>query len=84
MSTDPDDFGIGRAVRALRRGLRIARHSWENGRWIELQQPHEFAGDRRLSRVTQPVLLMHTPTGDLAPWSCPHEDVLADDWRVIR
>lgn len=74
------------ALRAAKRGRKIARHGWNGkGMWVELHQPDEF-GD-----MTLPYLYIEYPEGHPAypkgsrvPWLASQTDMLAEDWIICE
>lgn len=78
MSAADGLFGIGRAVKELQDGNRVARSGW-NGKnmYLELQVPDAN------SKMTLPYVYMRTVQGDLVPWLCSQTDLLAVDWTIV-
>jgi len=71
-------IGIGRAIKAMRNGAKVAREGWNGpGQWLELQTPDEH------SKMTLPYIYIRTVQGDLVPWLASQTDLLATDWRVV-
>ena len=71
-------FGIGKAVKEMHDGQRVAREGWNGkGMYIELQVPDAN------SKMTLPYVYMSTVQGDLVPWLCSQSDLLATDWDVV-
>lgn len=71
-------FGIGKAVKTLQDGGRVARDGWNGkGMYLELQAPVAN------SKMTLPYVYMKTATGDLVPWLCSQTDLLATDWVEV-
>jgi hypothetical protein len=73
-----EKFGIGKAVKEMEDGNRVAREGW-NGphQYLEMQVPDE------LSKMTLPYIYICTVQGDLVPWLCSQTDLLAIDWHVV-
>lgn len=70
-------FGIGEAIKELRRGNAVCREGW-NGKnmYLKLQVPDKN------SKMTLPYVYMKTAQGDLVPWLCSQTDLLAIDWML--
>jgi hypothetical protein len=68
---------FGEAIRALKRGQRVAREGWNGkGMWIDIQPP------RSESEMTLPYIFMKTADGNFVPWLASQTDILAEDWVV--
>lgn len=75
----PEYFDIGRAVKEMWNGARVARSGWNGkGMYLEMQKPDEH------SRMTLPYVYMRTAQGDLVPWLCSQTDLLAVDWLIAE
>jgi hypothetical protein len=87
------DFGD--AIRALKRGERVARSGWNGkGMWlvyvpgtpqcnIKEGTPYHSAG-RLLQVDINPHVDMFTADGKMQPgWISSQEDMLAEDWAVV-
>lgn len=73
-----ESFGIGRAVKEMQDGKRVARIGWNGpGQHLELQVPDEH------SKMTLPYVYIRTVQGDLVPWLTSQTDLLATDWHVV-
>jgi hypothetical protein len=76
---------FGRALDALREGLRVQRNGWNGkGMWLLLQVPDEH------SKMTHPYIYIEYPVGHVAypegsrvPWLASQTDILATDWQVV-
>jgi hypothetical protein len=73
------------ALVLMRSGALIARACWPMGQWLRVCQAEET------DTVSQPFLMLDRPSppeaypgGERVPWSPTHEDLLADDWRVVE
>ncbi len=79
------DMDFGNALRALKRGKKVARTGW-NGKdlWIELQVPDAN------SKMTLPYLFISYPAdhavypGARVPWLASQTDMLSNDWKVVQ
>lgn len=69
---------IGKAIEQMSRGLKVARTGW-NGpdQYLEMQVPD---GN---SKMTLPYIYIRTVQGDLVPWLCSQNDLLAHDWVLV-
>ena len=75
---------FGRALDALREGLKVQRSGWNGkGMWLKLQTPDEN------SKMTLPYIYIEYPVGHVAypngsrvPWLASQTDTLATDWEV--
>lgn len=86
------DFGP--ALVALKNGHRVTREGWDNpGMWLVLVPGSTFAvsGDRPVGLAApelvgcevdyQPHIDLYSG-GVLRPWTAPHADLVANDWRI--
>jgi hypothetical protein len=72
-------FGIGRAVREMQSGRRVARAGWNGrGMYLALQLPDAH------SKMTLPYVYMKTADNMLVPWLCSQTDLLAVDWDIVE
>lgn len=70
-------FGIGQAVKEMQDGKRVSREGWNGkGMYLELQVPDAH------SKMTRPYVYLRTAGGDLIPWNCSQDDLLAVDWSI--
>ncbi len=77
---------FGRALDALREGLKVQRVGWNGkGMWLKLQIPDEN------SKMTLPYIYIEYPFGHIAyplgsrvPWLASQTDMLATDWQVVN
>lgn len=90
-------FGIGRAVKEMKNGERVARYGWNGkdmwlsltvGREIEakhLWSPHNqlFAEEHGGSLKVDSYVTMKTAQNTVVPWLCSQSDLLAEDWFVV-
>lgn len=88
------NLDFGNALRALRRGEKVARAGW-NGRGMFL-----FLVPGSTFKVNRPPLMgiypegteinyqphidMRTAQGTVVPWLASHIDVLAEDWFIVK
>ena len=74
---------IGRAVKCLKGGERIARAGWK-GMYLyyvpEYQIP-QFSGP---NKNFDAYIMMVTATGSRIPWLCSQADLLADDFTIVK
>ena len=76
MSSQIMDFSG--AVRALKRGDKVARSGWNGkGMWLGLQVPDAH------SKMGLPYIYMSTVTGQLVPWQASQTDILSEDWELV-
>jgi hypothetical protein len=76
---------FGRALDALKEGLKVQRTGWNGkGMWLLLQTPDEH------SKMTLPYIYIEYPVGHQAypsgsrvPWLASQTDMLAIDWEVV-
>ncbi len=61
---------IGTVIAALKQGMRAERVVWDAGHFLEL--------DRERAEIA-----LRTPHGT-RPWTAPHSDILASDWRITQ
>ena len=55
----------------------IYREGWNGtGMFIKIQFPNEN------SKMTQPYVYISTTDGELIPWLCSQQDILATDWKL--
>lgn len=80
---------FGNALRALRRGEKVARDGW-NGkdmwiRYVDLYSDKEFRVLERGSckGTWMPFLAMKTADNKLIPWLASQTDMQAEDWRIV-
>lgn len=83
-ATAPMDFAD--ALRALKRGERVAREGWNGkGMWIVIIHP----GNAMFTKFgeglpMQPCIGMRTAGGVMQPgWLASQADLLAEDWRIV-
>lgn len=89
-------LNFGQAIAALRAGRRVARTSWTKmDTWLVLVPGStiDVAADRPLGKAApelvgmvvpyRPHIDLHEPSG-VVPWVAGQNDVLAEDWTVIR
>ncbi len=72
-------FGIGKAVKEMQDGRKVARAGWNGkGMWVALQTPDIN------SKMSLPYIYMCTVDRYLVPWICSQSDLLATDWTVVE
>lgn len=90
---------FGEALRAIRKGARVAREGWNGkGMWITYSPGskevpasrfwsdanREYAEARHGAADVLPCITMKTATGEiLMGWLASQTDMLADDWEVV-
>ena len=62
------------ALELLKEGKKVARFSWPDDIWIELQRPDEH------SKMTMPYIFM-SKHGERFPLDLTCESILANDWQ---
>ena len=73
-----NDMNFGGALKALKRGERVARRGWNGrGMWLALLDPSEVSG------TVRPFVVMCDPHGMLVPWVPSQTCFLAEDWHVV-
>ncbi len=87
-------FGIGRAVKLMELGSRVARRGW-NGKdmFLFLVPGSTFQVNRAPLLGIYPAgteinyhphVDMKTVSGEIVPWLCSQSDLLARDWFEVR
>lgn len=80
-----ETFGIGKAVKEMQNGNRVARQGW-NGKAMWLT--YISKGIATLSDGTEypalPYIAMKTVQNELVPWLCSQTDLLAVDWVLVN
>lgn len=72
------DWDIGRAIRCLEAGGKVARRGWNRvGSYIVLQKPIAH------STLKVPSLYLYNTDGTVVFWALKQADVLTDDWYEI-
>jgi hypothetical protein len=89
MSTDSTGWGIGKAIKEMQNGERVARAGWNGkGMWLMLV-PAEcwstsvgpgMAAVPNAHRL--PWIAMKTADDGLVPWLASQTDLLATDWMI--
>ena len=84
---------FGDAIRALKRGGKVARSGWNgNGMWVALigALSYEIAPgilDNNIENPCNPKLSpwigMKAADGTFVPWLASQTDILAEDWQSI-
>ena len=87
-------MNFGLALEAAKKGSKITRRGWNGkGMYVFLADAVEFHTDADLSEYwgnvdgvcVLPVLVLRTAKGDLQPgWLASQNDMLADDWEVVK
>jgi hypothetical protein len=86
-------FGIGKAVKLMRNGSRVARGGW-NGKdmFVFLVPGSTFEVNRAPLLGIYPEgtqinyhahVDMKTVSGEIVPWLCSQSDLLAEDWFEV-
>ena len=65
------------AVEAMREGEQVDRPSWMSSMFLTLLKPNQVGG------LSEPYIIQRRQDGAFVPWSAPHSDLLAEDWRVL-
>ena len=92
-----EQFGIGTAVKEMRRGERVRRQGWNGkGMYVTFQAgyPDGIAINANTARATGlpegtvckflPYIMMRTADGSFVPWLCSQTDLLAEDWEAAE
>ena len=87
---------FGRALDALREGLKVCRSGWNGkGMWICLQKayPEGIPINKNTAEAIGepegtvhkflPYLMMKTAQGEFVPWLISQTDALATDWGIV-
>lgn len=84
----PDSgLDFGRALAALKRGLRVSREGWNGkGMWLVLIKAGNAMHTSRAGRFDmQDCIGMKTAQGTMQPgWLASQADLLAEDWTVLQ
>lgn len=88
-----ETFGIGKAVKIMHDGGRVARQGWNGkGMFLFLVPGSEFVVNRAPLLGIYPTgtvinysphVDMRTADGKIVPWLCSQSDLLAVDWIVV-
>lgn len=71
-------FGIGRAIKEMRKGAKVRRSGWNGkGMWLALQVPDAH------SKMGHPYVYMSDVVGERFPWNPNNLDLLARDWELV-
>ena len=81
-------FDFGKAIKYLKRGLKVARKGWNGkGIYLEMQRPDAH------SKMTLPYIYIvtnslvsdnpHAPRG-VVPWLASQTDMLCEDWIIVN
>jgi hypothetical protein len=73
-------MNIGRAIERVKQGRRVSRDSWNTGEYIQLVRPSEMNG------LAEPTIFEYEDMVTMKgfPWTVCHEELLAEDWHLIR
>ncbi len=88
---------FGRALDALKEGLKVSRSGW-NGKniYIVLQKGYPDGipiNQNTADAIKEPVgtiykflpyLMFRTAQGDFVPWLASQTDILSDDYQIVR
>lgn len=86
-----ETFGIGKAVKELQNGARVARSGW-NGKdmWLSFVPADQWGlgsgqnyDSGHISAHLLPWIGMKTADGSFVPWLASQTDILARDWFVV-
>jgi hypothetical protein len=78
------NMDFGQALKALKKGNRVARKGW-NGKdmWLLLQKPDK---DSKMTLpyiyIEYPIQSKAYPLGSRVPWLASQTDVLSEDWFI--
>lgn len=79
----PEELTFGDALRALKKGMKVARSGWNGkGMWVCLQSVDDQTGYP--GKMTLPYIYMKTVQDDLVPWLASQTDILAEDWSIVE
>lgn len=73
-----DMWSFGAALKAMKKGYRMARHGWNGkGMYVYLMPENGF------DPVFLPYIAMKTVDGKIVPWLASQTDMLTDDWYIV-
>lgn len=79
-------FGFGEAIKYLKRGMKVARKSW-NGKamWLTLIPSCNYnpSDIHSLGLEKLPWIGMKTADNKFVPWLASQTDILAEDWMFV-
>lgn len=75
---------FGPIARAIKAGEVVTRESWEGKAKLRIC-PMKTIFNSATNKVTKHLeyIEMLLPNREIIPWSPIHEDLLADDWRIL-
>ncbi len=94
---EPEHFGIGRAVKEMLDGHRVARAGWNApGQWLSYTPGNRvpymnfWSQQNKDYAYTQPdrcmtvrgYVTIKTVNDEVVPWVCSQSDLLSNDWFV--
>ncbi len=92
-----EQFGIGKAVKEMQNGARVARAGWNGkGMYLAYQPgyPDGIPINANTARATgqpegtvmrfAPYVMIRGADGAFVPWNCSQADLLAIDWSVVE
>lgn len=84
---------FGNALRALRRGEKVARDGWNGkgmflflvkGSTFKVSRPPLLGHYREGTEITyRPHIDMKAADGTIGPWLASQTDMLAEDWEIV-
>ena len=91
-ATSQQSMDFGGAIRALKRGERVAREGWNGkGMWLlKIQGSNDIAklhgygfGELLGEPAFADTVILRTPSNRLVAWTASQEDMLAEDWTIV-
>jgi len=80
-----DVFGIGKAVKEMQNGERVARRGWNKKNMHLFLVPGSVGVDSDGAEINYLAHVdMRTADGCIVPWVCSQSDLLAIDWSVFH
>lgn len=86
-------FDFGKALQALKNGLKLAREGWNGkGMFLYYVPPGEYPARTEIAKKEwgedalvpyQAYIAMKTVQGTVVPWLASQTDMLAEDWQLV-
>ena len=85
-------MNFGEALQEVKSGKLVARNGWNGkGMWLSIVREDDYSisdsGDAMPPDFTGKLLAwigLQTAHGDFTPWQPSQQDMLSDDWMVVR
>ena len=74
---------FGRAIDALKEGLRVSRPGWNGKGMFLLLVPKKELWSGEVWVNMEPFIAMKTADNKWIPWLASQTDILADDWMMV-